>query len=137
MRSFMSKALFGALLAAGLMIATQEVQAGGPCGYGYFGYGGYSTYTREYIPYFAQHPPVYYSQPVARPYGYSPYAYPPGTLTPEPAAAAPKTIMNPFHKPKTQPAADTDRTTQIAPLRIVNPYFLGEASGEVQVTAAE
>ena len=34
------------------------------------------------IPYYALYPPVYYSYPVARPYGYSPFAYPPGTMTP-------------------------------------------------------
>ena len=50
------------------------------------------------IPYFAAHPPVYYSYPVARPYGYSPFAYPPGTMTPHMAAQEiqPVTIMNPY-----------------------------------------
>ena len=43
-----------------------------------------SIYVNDYIPYYAAHPPVYYSYPVPRPYGFSPYAYPPGTMTPEP-----------------------------------------------------
>ena len=35
------------------------------------------------VPYFAAHPPVYYSYPVPRTYGYSPFAYPPYVMTPE------------------------------------------------------
>jgi hypothetical protein len=34
-------------------------------------------------PYYALHPPVYYSCPVPRSYGYSPYAYPGCVQTPE------------------------------------------------------
>ncbi len=34
-------------------------------------------------PYFALHPPVYYSCPVPRSYGYSPFAYPPCVQTPQ------------------------------------------------------
>jgi hypothetical protein len=34
-------------------------------------------------PYFALHPPVYYSCPVPRSYGYSPYAYPGCVMTPD------------------------------------------------------
>ena len=54
-----------------------------------WGYG-YSTYYSTGVPYFALHPPVYYSYRVARTYGYSPFAYPPGVLTPgsEPPRAA-------------------------------------------------
>ncbi len=41
------------------------------------GFGGYYPfYVQERIPYFAAHPPVYYSTPIARSYGHSPYAYP-------------------------------------------------------------
>jgi len=46
------------------------------CGghYGGFGCAGYITTDRQ-IPYFSEHPPVYYSHVVPRTYGYSPYAY--------------------------------------------------------------
>src|SRR3954470_23644902 len=57
------------------------------------------------LPYFALHPPVYYSQPVPRTYGYSPFAYPPGVMTPEIACAPqPVTINNPY-VPSTPPTA--------------------------------
>ncbi len=47
------------------------------------------------VPYFALHPPVYYSYPVPRTYGYSPFAYPPGVMTPESAAPEPVTLSTP------------------------------------------
>lgn len=51
----------------------------------------------DYIPYFAAHPPVYYSVPVPRTYGYSPYAYPPGTRTPDVELGPESEVMvNPF-----------------------------------------
>ena len=40
------------------------------------------------VPYFALFPPVYYSYRVPRTYGYSPFAYPPGILTPSPGLHA-------------------------------------------------
>lgn len=100
------------------------------CGWG--AYYGYSSYSREYIPYFAQHPPVYYSYPVPRTYGWSPYAYPPGTMTPEldlPGAAAPTTYRNPFYKPesKTESTASAKSEGSTAALRIVNPFVAGAA----------
>ena len=45
-------------------------------------YFGGSTYSTESVPYYALHPPVYYSFRVPRTYGYSPYAYPGAVLTP-------------------------------------------------------
>lgn len=33
-------------------------------------------YVQERVPYFAAHPPVYYSTPIARSYGHSPFPYP-------------------------------------------------------------
>ena len=83
-------------------------------------YGGYyppSLYVREYIPYSAQYPPVYYSYPVARPYGYSPYAYPPGTVTPERHRQEPAVVSNPYVV-----EASPAKVQTTAPLRIVNPY---------------
>jgi len=70
--------------------------AGAAAGQTGWGYGGayYPSYGFAYlppiplradqpIPYYAVHPPVYYSHVVPRPYGYSPYAYVPGVVTPE------------------------------------------------------
>ena len=53
------------------------------------------------VPYYALFPPVYYSEPVSRPYGQSPLAYPPGTpdTTPDQAGAEsrpPLMIVNPY-----------------------------------------
>jgi len=112
-------ALLVAIACAG-MTATRA-EAGWPWG-GYASpylgsYVGYSTYTQDYIPYFAKHPPVYYSYPVARPYGSSPYAYPPTVATPGPTR--PLVIGNPHVSQKAQRAAG-DYGPE--PLRIINPH---------------
>lgn len=67
-----------------------------------WGYGGYNVYTNsDRIPFYAMHPPVYYSYPVPRPYGYSPFAYPPGTMTPEVLGdVAGSVITNPYVSPE-------------------------------------
>ncbi len=58
---------------------------------------------REDLPYFAKFPPVYYGNMVRRPYGFSPYALPPGIMPVESKIIdqrqAAKTIMNPFFTP--------------------------------------
>ncbi len=69
-------------------------------GYGLMG----SPYALGQIPvppYFALHPPVYYSAPVPRTYGYSPYAYPGSVMTPEAPAPMPaaKALKNPHVTP--------------------------------------
>jgi len=71
-------------------------------------------------PYFALQPPVYYSQPVARPYGYGPYAYPRWIETPQPKAPAakPAVVINPFVKPNDKPSDNS--TAQM----IFNPYVI-------------
>lgn len=86
------------------------------CGYGGYGYGAWDIgrlygVLAQNVPYYAAFPPVYYSQPVPRTYGYSPFAYPPGTMTPE-------------------------VETPAVPLSIVNPYFSG-ASGEASTAAPD
>ena len=83
--------------------SAQSPHLGGGC-YGHFGYSSFgimgSPYSLGQIPvppYFALHPPVYYSQPVPRTYGYTPFAYP-GTKE-TPALIAPqaaKVIKNPY-----------------------------------------
>jgi hypothetical protein len=70
-------------------------------GYGACGNDGYN----DHIPYFALHPPVYYSVPVARTYGYSPFAYPPSVMTPPVEEGGPQEITNPY-VPKAAPHAE-------------------------------
>ncbi|MBN1853423.1 MAG: hypothetical protein JW829_11890 [Pirellulales bacterium] len=94
------------------------------------------------IPYFAAYPPVYYSYPIPRPYGYSPFAYPPGTQTPEivEEPIQPETIINPYVEQPEKDAslkdADTGKVTSVRqpkPLIIINP-FVGLPSPLVQVS---
>ena len=98
----------GVLLASSICASTAEAQfmSGGSYGLGFFNYGSPQVYQQR-IPYYALYPPVYYSYPVARTYGYSPFAYPPGTVTPNvrPQAQA-ATYLNPFVQPKAAPVAD-------------------------------
>ena len=113
--------------------ALGAARAGDPCGPswggGWGGYWpGYSIYSTESIPYFSQHPPVYYSYPVPRTYGYSPYAYPPGIMTPDiaPADLGPQTIVNPFvpslPEPKPTEAERTAKRVQV----MINPFVVDE-----------
>ncbi|HEX4415634.1 MAG TPA: hypothetical protein VH107_18520 [Lacipirellulaceae bacterium] len=82
------------------------------------------------LPYFALHPPVYYSEPVPRTYGYSPFAYPPGVMTPEVCGPQPVTINNPYvpsaSPAGTQKSVNSDRSAAtsfpIQPLVVDNPY---------------
>src|SRR4051794_31004716 len=78
------------------------------------------------LPFFALPPPVYYSCPVPRTYGYSPFAYGPDVMTPEVVMdSKPVTIMNPYvpaapADSKTDRAASASNTPE--PLVIVNPF---------------
>ncbi|MDZ4819623.1 MAG: hypothetical protein SGJ20_11680 [Planctomycetota bacterium] len=75
---------------------TLMAQGGCYGGFGGYGYGyGAGLYTRYSIPYFALHPPVYYSLPVPRTYGYSPWAYPPGVMTPDVEIDLSQDVINP------------------------------------------
>lgn len=115
-------------VAAVMVCATAHACDG--CGYGGYGYG-YLYQSLDYnVPYFAAHPPVYYSYPVPRTYGYSPFAYPPHVMTPEVVdeAAQPAVIVNPYVPSSgSQKAKEPeDRTASSAgqpqPLVIINPY---------------
>lgn len=102
----------------------------GYSGYGFpwFGYGnnGPAAYALGNIPappYFALHPPVYYSYPIAHPYGHSPFACPcHGHHGNEQLAV--RVIANPHvaQKPSDQAAEKKDRVAVALP-RIANPYF--------------
>src|SRR5262245_46340757 len=114
------------------MLLTSTVQAGGFGCYGggfpWFGYGnnGPAAYALGNIPtppYFALHPPVYYSHPMAYPYGRSPFAYPVNTPIVGQAAVS-RVWVNPYveQKPTSEPAK-SDKSVAVVPQRIANPYF--------------
>ncbi len=102
-----------------------------------------SVYCREHVPYFALHPPVYYTQPVGRPYGWSPFAYPAWVPTPLLEPPRPMVIQNPYvvgfgfrakasfiGDPGTgmpEPGAGAAGAPQ--PIRITNPY-IGSGTSE-------
>lgn len=117
---------------------------GGVYGGGVFG-GFNSPYASSRIPtppYFALHPPVYYSVPVPRTYGYSPIAYGSNVRTPDiaPAAGEPMTIVNPYVtqpakasiKEEAKPADGDTAANQPKPLMIVNP-FVKQNDTEIRV----
>ncbi|MEX0678469.1 MAG: hypothetical protein WD063_15420 [Pirellulales bacterium] len=112
----------GILLAAGFNASQASAQVLGPGAYGlgFFNYGD-TNYGGNYrIPYYALFPPVYYSYPVARPYGYSPFAYPPGTVTPEATQkVAPVEYRNPFVP---QRASSTGDKSASLPRMYDNPF---------------
>ena len=134
------KWLVAAALAALLLPAAAQAQY--PFGgYGYGGYGGwgqmgygqgfYSGYNRV-PPYFALHPPVYYSHEIIRrPMGNSPFAYPSwyspamGQADAAPAAPAPEPqmVVNPYVK---GPAPAKTSVEQPTSVEVTNPYVAGE-----------
>jgi hypothetical protein len=83
----------------------QYVTYGSPYAPAYWGCGYQTTCHDSHVPYFALHPPVYYSYRVARTYGYSPFAYPPDVYLSnegetsglqQPGQPLPLRIDNPF-----------------------------------------
>lgn len=125
-------------LALLFMSSAEPVQAQNCGGIGGFGTGygiglGGFGFSRPYMsgrvptpPYFALHPPVYYSQPVARTYGYSPFAYPGTVTTPEAKPAQAKMITNPHATPVKGDAGekkvDMNLTVRSEPKEILNPF---------------
>jgi hypothetical protein len=127
----MKKALIVALVAMAGLTTVSSSQAAGPYGYGTIpwwgvGNGFGTTYERQRLPYFSLYPPVYYSTPVPRTYGYSPFAYPPGTMTPDIVDAEPITVFNPY-VPQPGGSKQAERTAQ-APMSIKNPFVARPAS---------
>lgn len=116
-------------------------------GYGALGYGGIGGYGLLGLnggayrsgrvptpPYFALHPPVYYSQPVPRPYGHSPFAYPGTHETPAPAPVKKAAmITNPHVRPVKKGSDDAldlkkmdlkgAEVQEVTQVEIINPYF--------------
>lgn len=115
---------FWLILALAVAHSASAQDCFGSAGYGwpFLGYS-YGPNALDYIPYFAAHPPVYYSAPVPRSYGYSPYAYPPGTRTPEVEIIEPKVMINPYVPKKDSPAPAKEAKTAIRqPKRIQNHF---------------
>ena len=128
------------LLATALFVfsifGAHTAQAQGYCGgFGYCGinfpFGVYGSRVED-VPYFSMFPPVYYSMPVPRTYGWSPFAYPPGTMTPEVEPAAPQDLTNPYvpqstdSKPAKPTAAHTASHRTIKPQVLINPFVKSE-----------
>jgi len=111
-------------IAAGLATSqTASAQDGNAYGVGLgFGYGATwmspGRCANSYrIPYFALYPPVYYDQKVARPYGFTPFATPPG-IPPAEAQFVPrelKEIANPFYREDSARSARALETTPRSP----------------------
>ena len=115
MQAMRTHAALAVLVAWGILAGHASAQWGSSWG----------ANANEYVPYFSLHPPVYYSQPVPRTYGYSPFPYTPDVLTPDPQAkpAAPLLVPNPYVAGPYQGSHGqvTERSIP-SPLRIINPY---------------
>ena len=118
--------------AASLAGSSAKAQYFGGCGFGGYGYGmPYNVYGQDSIPYFALYPPVYYSHPVPRPYGFSPFAYPPGVTTPNGVAYYSGTVPNRQARYRVKPQTTVGKTAA-APLVIENPFVrkAGQVAGK-------
>ena len=132
------KWLLAAAFAAILLPAAAQAQ------YPYYGYGGYGGWgqmnygqgfysgSNRVPPYFALHPPVYYSHEIIRrPMGPSPFAYPSWYTPPaygdsivQQEAPRPLMVANPFVKPAA--AAENTSAKLQASVEVTNPYVAGE-----------
>lgn len=116
--------------------ATAQAQDASGLGYAYlFGYGAVNNSAiRSYVPpppYFSLHPPVYYGQRYARPYGDSPYASWPQLQSaagyhPKPAAAHAPAVQwqsptCPMAEQHTCPVVHAFK--RVEPLVIDNPFY--------------
>lgn len=123
------------ILAVSAAAASASAQCGGGCGpwggmpYWNWGYPS-NAINVPTPPYFALHPPVYYSHAVPRTYGYSPFAYPGSFRTPDvEIAPQPETIINPHLLPapkKDTPDAKPEAkksSGKVAAQIIVNPFY--------------
>ena len=136
MRQGTLSALAAAAIFSVFSFAGVEAQGQSPFignGYGYKSnclegnyYGLYALDKLFVPPYFAMHPPVYYSAPVARPYGYTPYALPPGMLPAEMLAGPqPEEIINPYVEEEEVEATTSTTQGKVAealPQWIMNPF---------------
>jgi hypothetical protein len=97
------------------------------CGLSSYWYPPSSFHAEDTVPYFILHPPVYYSYAVRRPYGFSPYPYPPYVATPERRPVGPLVQSNPYVCMEVGAAAEPTRAGR-HPLRIQNPFVTQEVA---------
>jgi len=126
--------LLAALAAVGLIAAfAGEARAQGFQGrtglpWFAYGYSGslYGLGRLPVPPYYAIHPPVYYSLPQPRTYGHSPFAHS-GNYHP-PVHAARRIVANPFIPavPLPEPVHPPAETATSTARLIVNPFYSGE-----------
>jgi hypothetical protein len=120
-----SQAVLASLVISLAAFSSGSAQAQVWNGYSGGWYGGlpYSVYSMDAVPYYALHPPVYYSHIVPRPYGYSPYAYPPYVMTPESTPnTGPQVMINPHVTTPAKSEKNDNRVAQTEPKTILNPY---------------
>jgi len=112
------------VLLIGLAIQGLPAVATAACGPYFSGYGATpwacsssNTYlhVRNTLPYFALHPPVYYSHWVSRPYGLSPFADFPGSAGLQPVQLPSPQMVDVMQK---------EYRPRPKPLRIINPYVV-------------
>jgi hypothetical protein len=123
--------------------STHAFDGFGPCSpytFPWFGYGnnGPAAYALGNIPappYFALHPPVYYSHPQPRTYGHSPFASSCDCHHAGRSATMARVVVNPYTPAApTTSAANTDKVAG-AMKRISNPFY--EKPGSVATLASE
>lgn len=92
---------------------------------------GYRVQDREQQPFFARHPPVYYSHIVKRPYGVSPYPAPAGIMPVEMQIVTPDplTVANPFFNKQVAPVkqstnSESESKTENKTTWVVNPHLI-------------
>jgi hypothetical protein len=134
MRSCFKTGLIAILSCAAMFaLANRPLAAQSPYCYGGYWWGYDAPYERDHIPFYALHPPVYYSYPVARAYGWTPFAYSPDAVILPLEEGGAKQIINPFVPPSNAPVPtpnvkakpSAERTTDDSPSTIhvvVNPY---------------
>lgn len=107
-------------LAACSVLAPSEAEAQwGWQGYPqFYGRNVYTVYDQDRLPYFALHPPVYYSRAVPRTFGYSPFAYPGWVPTPALPTNMPEMIVNPYIE---QQLPDSDGVSEPASPNTATP----------------
>lgn len=131
--SLLATATFAVLLIT--QIDQVQAQIGNPFGNPCCGQYGIlsSPYALSRVPeppYFALHPPVYYSHAVPRTYGHSPFAYPGSVRTPDVNMDAPsaRVLKNPYVTPTKSDKVNKpkinlkDVTKAVEPLEIINPF---------------
>ena len=118
-----------------LAASAQAGDYGRYCGYGRYPADLTSLYSGGQIkapPHFSIHPPVYYSRPVARTYGFSPWAYPPETITP----GAPRKIGPVMVNPYVSQEASVAQAAIVLP-REQNTYVAQETAPEAEAGAEQ